>query len=505
MTPGGGVTSRRGGILRRIALYGASRGITEGLLGVRGILLASLLGPAAFGAWSLLRLVQRYAGLPTFGLVRGLELAAVQRPAERPALARSGRGLVIAGYGSVAAGALAASFAVPAPEARLLLRGFAGAIVAEQLWLVGLVMLRAQGALRSYARLEMLYAFAQLVLTAVLAAVWGLTGAVAGLVLAAVLVLAAAPRSLIPLVPSFRFGILRPLLGVGLPLALSATVATALATADRWIVAVAGGTALLGQYSFAASVGGLAATFGWVIRTVVFPDVYRRAGDGGAPAALRLHLVRTVQPFALVYPALFGALSFGIEPVITAVLPQYASAAVPAQIFVLGGVAAGVAGLAAVGAIAGDHQRALPLISAAALLLNVGWSAGALRMGLGLGSVALGALGGQLVYAAGLVYLNARSAGMRRPVRFVAKVLLPIGWCAAALAGAHLLVPGDGPGAMLTRLAVFAAAAGVLASARQRGAGVDQTGGNVGHDAGGAEPPELARDGAVVDGPHVHR
>ena len=47
---------RAGGLIRRVAGYSAMRGVAEGLLGLRGILLATLLGPAAFGSWALLRL-----------------------------------------------------------------------------------------------------------------------------------------------------------------------------------------------------------------------------------------------------------------------------------------------------------------------------------------------------------------------------------------------------------------------------------------------------------------
>jgi hypothetical protein len=39
-----------GGLLRRVAGYSAMRGSAEALVGLRGILLATLLGPAAFGS-----------------------------------------------------------------------------------------------------------------------------------------------------------------------------------------------------------------------------------------------------------------------------------------------------------------------------------------------------------------------------------------------------------------------------------------------------------------------
>ena len=56
-----------GGLLRKVAGYSAMRGSAEALVGLRGILLAALLGPAAFGSWALLRLATRYARLRALG------------------------------------------------------------------------------------------------------------------------------------------------------------------------------------------------------------------------------------------------------------------------------------------------------------------------------------------------------------------------------------------------------------------------------------------------------
>ena len=50
-------------VLRRIMGYALFRGTAEVMLAIRGVLLAVLLGPAAFGTWALLRLVMRYSSL----------------------------------------------------------------------------------------------------------------------------------------------------------------------------------------------------------------------------------------------------------------------------------------------------------------------------------------------------------------------------------------------------------------------------------------------------------
>ncbi|MBA2566025.1 MAG: hypothetical protein H0V09_11480, partial [Gemmatimonadetes bacterium] len=68
--PGDSAGSRK---LRGIFFYGASRGVVEGLLGGRGLLLARLLGPEAFGRWALFRIAMNYAVFASLGVNRALE------------------------------------------------------------------------------------------------------------------------------------------------------------------------------------------------------------------------------------------------------------------------------------------------------------------------------------------------------------------------------------------------------------------------------------------------
>jgi hypothetical protein len=92
----------QGHLLRRLAAYAVSRSTTEAMLGLRGVLLAVLLGPAAFGTWALLRLAMRYSALAGISVYRGLELELLQRrssgieePLNRPGAAAAVRIAVV--------------------------------------------------------------------------------------------------------------------------------------------------------------------------------------------------------------------------------------------------------------------------------------------------------------------------------------------------------------------------------------------------------------------------
>ncbi len=246
--------ARAGGLIRRVAGYSAMRGVAEGLLGLRGILLATVLGPAAFGSWALLRLATKSAALGGLGVFRGLEVELLHSregrdtgPSSRAAGAALGYMLAVSG--ALGAGALVWSALVHSPADRLVLQGFAAAVVAEAVYGYALVVTRVRTNLRRYALLEAGTAAVHLVLGVVLSRTLGLGGAFAALAVSAALGAAVASRW-VEMRPLLDVPAVRRMLAVGLPVALTGVVGTLLQTADRWLVAAWGGQELLGYYAF---------------------------------------------------------------------------------------------------------------------------------------------------------------------------------------------------------------------------------------------------------------
>jgi O-antigen/teichoic acid export membrane protein len=447
---------------RRIFLYGAARGLVEGLLGLRGLLLASLLGPEGLGAWTLFRIARRYAAFTWLGVGRGLEreVAQAQAAAEGHApiddlSARTALGFGLAISFTLAAAALAGSFLTSDRWLTLGMRAFAAAVVAEQLASYAMGYTRSRGNLRRYATLESLEAGLHLVFAVGLALLWGLPGAFAGFVLGSVCSAAAALRR-VPLRPALAGERLRRLLRIGLPQALTLFLGVALATADKLVVAALAGTTQLGYYAFAAAIAGLAASFAWVIRTVIFPEVYGRALTAGHVPILRAHLEHTLVPFAWLYPPLLGALALAIGPAVALTLPGYLPAVAAARVFIFTGATMGLVILAALGVVAADRQRVLPAFTALALLANLGLSMLALRLGAGLEGVAAAALVSQGAYAAAVLTVAAREGGAVRPGRTAAGALLPLAWCAAVVFALGRLLPGTDPAPVALAVLLYA-------------------------------------------------
>jgi O-antigen/teichoic acid export membrane protein len=453
------VSRRSGRLLHRLAGYALSRGATETMLGVRGVALALLLGPAAFGSWALLRLATRYAALVGFAVLRGLEREMVRgdvkrSPAAADFSAAAALGFVLLACGGISGVGLALSFVVPDPQDRLLLQGFAAAAFSEALYNYALTCIRMRSSLTRYAAIETGTAILHVVLAVGFGWRWGLAGAFGGLVLANLVGIAAASHW-VSFKPVLRLEPLRRLLSVGLPITLGILVLILLSTADRWVVAAWGGPTMLGYYAFAASVMAPAIALGQVIRTVVFPQVYGEASSAGPATAVQAHLQRALLPFARLLPPILGVIGILAGPIIAATMPNYLPAIAPARIFVLVGVANGLFTVASVGAVAAGRQRLLPIYAGAALAVSLGLSILALESGLGLAAVAGAAFLGNLLFGAAVLRLNVREAGLAAPERFVVMALLPLVWCTTGVVIAGKLFPGTDLGSTALALGVY--------------------------------------------------
>jgi O-antigen/teichoic acid export membrane protein len=360
-------------------------------------------------------------------------------PADRPAAAALGFVLLVSG--GIAGLAFGCSFVAQDTSDRLLLRGFAAASLAESLYGYALVCTRVRGNLRLYSLLETGTSVLHVIAAVAFAWLGGLAGAFVGLTLANLLGIAAASRWL-ELRPVLRLEPVRRLLRVGLPVVLTMCVGILLATGDRWVVALWGGPVMLGHYAFAGSLTTGAAALALVIRTVVFPEVYGQVSSAGAASALQAHLKRTLLPFAHILPPLLGGVSLALGPLLTVAMPQYIEAIAPARLFLLSGAAMGLVNLASVGAVAVGRQRQLPAYALTALALTLGLSALALAIGGTLAAVAAATFAGHVLFAALVLRLNVREAGLPNAERFVLRTLLPLVWCALSVCLSTAIFPG---------------------------------------------------------------
>ena len=420
--------------LSHVAGYGALRSFVEGLYGVRGVVLAGVLGAELFGLWSLVRIAQQYLTFASLGIPRGLEVelsAASGRagavPGEAAAFGRSAVAYTLIVFGALSL--LAVAGAVLAPDARmqLVLGGVALGLLAERLWFYVATFMRASGLLWRFAWYELAHATLHLLLAVALGAAFGLWGAFAGFLLAHLAGVALASRHA-PLRPAWSRDHLEPLVRIGIPVSVSTLLYTALVSVDRLVVGAFAGVEALGYYAFAVAVSGIGIVIGHVIRTVLFPEVFHLARRAGA-AASSDYLDHALLPVAWVLPPVFCLAALALGPAIELILPSYTEAVPAARLFIFIGVVQGLAVLATLGVVASERQRILPWLTGGAFVANLVLSVGVLGLGLGLETLAATALFCRTAYAIALVAVRGVT-GWRRAQDIALRLGLPVALCA---------------------------------------------------------------------------
>ena len=435
--------------LAHVAGYGALRSFVEGLYGVRGVVLARVLGAELFGLWSLVRIVQQYLTFASLGIPRGLEVeisAASGRTGaaagEAPAFGRSAVAYTLAVFGALSLLAAAAALLAPDAGMQLVLGGLALGLLAERLWFYVAIFMRASGLLWRFAWYELAHATLHLLLAVALGAAFGLWGAFAGVLLAHLAGVALASRHT-PLRPAWSRDHLGPLVRIGFPVSVSALLYTALVSVDRLMVGAFAGVEALGQYAFAVAVSGIGIVIGHVIRTVLFPEVFHLARRAGVDASSD-YLDQALLPIAWVLSPVFCLAALALGPAIELMLPSYAAAVPAARLFIFIGVVQGLAMVASLGVVASGRQRVLPWLTGAAFVANLLLSVGVLALGLGLEILAATGLLCRTAYALALVLAARRVTDWRRRQRIVLRLSVPIALCAAiALLLGHVFPDPD--------------------------------------------------------------
>ena len=458
-------------LISRIVGYGMSRTAVDGLLAGRGLLLAGILGPELFGVWALFRISLRYLAFAGLGLLRGLELEVSRSSSQSQGGSSEQRlwGKVAAGHTFLLYGVLsvlaAMAWAWPTERlANLVLLGIVMGLLLDRLWSYGITFLRASGGLRRFAVLELLHATLQVIACLLLALHWGLPGAFAGFAIANLAGIALlAGRA--PLNPSFKPRQVYRLIQIGFPVSLMGILSVSLVTVDRLLVGALVGLSGLGVYAFAVSVSELGISFAAVVRTVILRDVYGQRKSSHEAKANPFVLDNALSGYATLGPPLAGLFALVLPLLIALFAGDYRSAAPVAQLLLFAGLIQGLINLAVLGIVAEGGQSRLPLLSIAAVCLNVFLTLSALSIGLGLEGVAVAALLTRLIHAAAIVTLLGREPRVSGLVMVIIRFLAPSIWCAVAVYTISHLLPAEDMRTLILQLFLYAGALSLLAPA----------------------------------------
>jgi O-antigen/teichoic acid export membrane protein len=457
-------------LLRDTVGYSASALVAQGIGLVTGLWVARLMSPADMGIWNFVSLVLIYGAYVDFGVLsamgRDLPFQLGQgHTAEAERLEGAARTATLAGAGLAAFALIVISpfVFVDSPATQTGLRLMALVLVLQQAYTFHRTVLRAHNKFPELSRQQALMA----VITAgcALAGVawWGVTGRMAGALAAnAAIVAYALARDPWRRLPRFKRGVMWALVRVGVPITLSGFILALVTSVDRVMVKAFLGNEQLGYFGLALLLTSLVSLVPMMASQVLYPRITYHFGQSGRDiGALRPFVLTPPLALACLLPVVIGPVSIALPVIIRLLLPNYVPGIVATRVVVVGIFFYSILGLTDYFLVTIGKLRQYILLGSAALAVNIALDYAAIRMGYGIGGVAVtGTPLTYFLYSTALIGY-ALSHFTRRPgewLSYFARLWSPFLYMCAVLAALELWLPrwfaGTAPAAMIAGAAV---------------------------------------------------
>jgi O-antigen/teichoic acid export membrane protein len=420
--------------------FAATQYVIRGLLMIRGVVGARLLGPLEYGAWAALQLLMDYGMFAPIGTQQGLDQAVPARIVENDAerldrIKRAGLFNILLLTGVFVS--LCVVYVLIKPNRIVGTWGLGGALLALACVVLVNVGFYFMTLLRSHGNITAVsgWYFVQGLIGTVLglalipvAGMWGLLiGWVAGS-LAALFYVRTQGRGIVPLVPRAAPEC-RDLVRVGFPMFVFMASSMVMRTLDRLIILKFLGTRSLGYYSLAVMVLAFLLYLPDSIAFVLYPRLLReyRAGDN-RPEAIRGAVVRSLRGLAVVVPALCGVAYLFSRDAVMVLLPDYLPGITAVRVLCFGAGALAFVNLSSIVLMTLGRQNVLVPVALAMTALGAGLDYLAVRMGHGISGVARATLVAYSADGALLLWLALGSLGLGMGPRLavVARAFLPL-------------------------------------------------------------------------------
>lgn len=444
----------RRGLLFQISYAAAARYAAQGLLMLRGLFVAQILGPALFGVWTSMRLVLVF-GLYAHGGARTgmLQRAGTAQGAGDEEIAeryrRVGSALNLAG--AIAAGATIVAISLAGTKgglAGLLWTGLAVIVFVRNVNLYYRSCLRSQERFGTATTLDLTSAAFSTGLGILGAYLHGLAGFLAGLGLASSVAFLLGrilggpyPR------PAWRKREAGELLGTGAPIMAANLLTVLLWNVDKLLLWVLAGRVALGIYAAQSYVTNVLMLLPGAVAEVVYPHLVSRLGETRSRETARRHLETGTKLMVWTVAPILAVAFLSIHLPFRYWLTEYTGAIAPGRVMIVACYFPMVGTIAGSVLISLGGQRRLMLISAVAVAVSALLVGGVLASGINLVAVAVATSAGFFARAALVTIAALRASGTtgRAEPRYVGRLVFGFGAMLGAV-GIARLVPEVGTG-----------------------------------------------------------
>jgi O-antigen/teichoic acid export membrane protein len=427
-------------IVRDFFGFATSQYIVRGLLVLRGLIAARVLGPSAYGAWNGLMLVLDYGNAAPLGTMQGLDQTVPPQivAGDTTRLRR----IKQAGIFLILFAGIAYSLAVLAYFSRHAgqLRSFWGlsgiglillTVLFQNVASYHMTIMRSHGNIRDVSLVFLIQAVLGTGLGIALLPTLGAWGLLWGWLAGTAAMLAYARwrgHREVPIMPRVSRDA-RLLLSAGFPMFAYAGLTLLMRSLDRVVILRFLGTEALGYYGLGVTVMGMLLYLPDALGYVLYPRLlsdYHAAG--GNPEVIRDPVERSMRAISLALPALCGIAFIAADDVVIWLLPRFLSGVPTVRVLCFAAAAMGLGGLSAIVLMTVRRPRVMVGVSIVSVLLGLTMMIGAVRAQLGIMGVAWATLLSYGIHSASLLWFALGNLHERpgRRVAFVLRLFMPL-------------------------------------------------------------------------------
>ena len=438
-------------LLMHVGVVSASHYASEALFLLRGLVLAKLLGPAAFGVWSSIRILTVFANYSHLGARQGVvQLAGVADGAADPAraqvLRRNTVGLSVVGS-VVMTGAVSLYILATRPEPAWAWWMVPPMLLLAQFFDLHVTVLQSEQRFARMSVVSVLFALLSAAAGIAAALTTGLGGFLVAMTASYAVVLAhevACGRALWR--AELRGDVLRDLLRCGGPILAAQVALVVLWQSDRLVIWAALGHESLGTYAVQSYFTCVVLLIANSLVSVLQPHLAAVTGADPRPAALRPYVERGSMLVAATVAPVVVATLLALPLPIVHFLPEYAPAVVPGQVLLIATAVSVSCSVAGSVLIALGRSRLLLALRAGAAAVAVALVALVVAVGGGFVAIAAATAAAITLYSLATLTMALRRCGMSSggTARCVARLVGVAALLVGAVAVAYAAVPGDG-------------------------------------------------------------
>lgn len=385
-------------ILQEVTALSASNYASQGILMLRGFIIAHVLGPSLYGLWSLLR------ACFSSGIVLGLGSTSAMlrqvpwnegrgRSDENPILKQSCLTWLILVSGLIPPTVFVLTLTGHISSYQVELRLASLVFVLYMIRMFVSSKLTSERNIILLSKMNIVYAVLNGVFGISLVFIWEINGLLIGMVLAMVIMfLHLIRRNHLSLRLTLDLPVLFRLMTIGFPILILSMTFLLIQNVDKLIVFFMLGTVHAGYFGLASFMTELIAHIPGALSVVLLPRIMRRLGQDNDRKQVEKYFTKPIWTLSCFMPVLLGLIHINLDIPIVYLLPEYLPSVEILRIFVLGLFFFSIWGLARNLLVSFDKQSQLLMAVLCFLALGAIVDITVIKMGFGINGVAIASL-----------------------------------------------------------------------------------------------------------------